>query len=167
MHTNEPREAPDADMGFEVRDVNMPIIGKVVMWFFVFDILCYAVIAAWYIAAKPQLDSKLDPRKHMTSLPILLESNISVRTDIQDLRQAETKALSTSKRNDDGTYTIPIERAMDLIAQRGLPHVVTNTPAVSPGNTIPQNALPPGSRVYPNFESTTPPTQPLNNGVNP
>jgi hypothetical protein len=143
MHTNEPREAPNAEMGFEVRDVNMPIIGKVIVWFFIFDFLCYAVVAAWFYTAKPHTESNLNPRKPMPT--IQLESNISVRADVQELRQDETKTLSEKKLNDDGSYTIPIDQAINIISARGLPHVLSSTPAISPGNTIKQNALQPGS----------------------
>jgi len=145
MHTNEPREAPDADMGFEVRDVNISIISKVIFWFIAFDVICYAVVGVWYWAAKINISSHLDPKKPMPTIE--LESNVSVRADLETLRQAETATLSSYKRNDDGTYTIPIERAMKIIADRGLPHVLTSTPAVRPGNTIKQNAVQPGTAV--------------------
>lgn len=51
----------------------------------------------------------------------LLQSNITATSDMHDLRNQEHKKLTGYSKNADGTYKIPIDKAMEQIAQRGLP----------------------------------------------
>src|SRR5579862_9205717 len=118
VHTKGPKEDPLVDMGFETRDLNYSAIGKTAAGFFIFGILCFAAIAAYFVVVKPQIKSELDPHKPLPG--IMLQTNMTVRTDIQEFRQAETQKLSTYAKNQDGSYLIPIDKAMDLVAQRGL-----------------------------------------------
>jgi hypothetical protein len=63
------------------------------------------------------------------------------------MRQHETEILTKSGQNPDGSFHIPIDQAMDMVASRGLAAQTTNVPAVSPHTTIKQNALAPGEQA--------------------
>ncbi len=147
MHGHGPREDPLTDMGYEVRDINITGLRNTAIIFFLFAGFCFVVVAAWYWWYAPKMNTALDPRKPLPK--ITLQSNISVRADIASFRQAETKRLGGSGQNPDGSWYIPINSAIDQIAAKGLPRSVTKTPAFSPGNTIKQNALPPGVHATP------------------
>jgi hypothetical protein len=158
MHDHGPREDPLTDLGYETRDINIAGLRTTAILFFGFSIMCFVVVGIWLLLAKPQMGSELAPNKPMPE--IKLQSNISVRADIASFRQAETQRLSSTGQNPDGSYHIPVDEALDLVAQRGLPHTQTNTIAQSPGNTIPQNAVGPGS-------SNSTASQPSDTGVAP
>jgi hypothetical protein len=143
MHDHGPREDPLTDMGFETRDINVKGLRNTAIIFFGFSMACFVVVAVWFVWYAPKMSTSIDPTKHMPEVP--LQSNISVREDIQVFRQAETKRLETRGGNPDGGLRIPITDAINIIAQRGLPRTESSVHAVSPGNTITQNATGPGT----------------------
>jgi hypothetical protein len=145
MHTNHKREEPLADLGYEIRDIDYKRLGQASLFFIAFVIFAFGSVGLWFWFTKPQISSTLDPRKPMPE--IMVQSNISVRTDIQTMRQHETEILTKSGQNPDGSFHIPIDQAMDMVASRGLAAQTTNVPAVSPHTTIKQNALAPGEQA--------------------
>ncbi len=58
----------------------------------------------------------------------LLQTNITATTDMHALREEEREKLEGYGQNEDGTYKIPIDKAMEQIAKRGLP-TRSNAPA--------------------------------------
>ncbi len=141
MHTKGPKEDPLVDMGYEVRDIDYKGFGIAAAIFVAFGLFSFVVVGLWFWLYNPQMEAKLNPRQPMPAP--LLQDNITVRSEIEDMRQKETLRLSTAGQNQDGSYRIPIDAAMREIAEKGLPHAESTVPAVSPGNTIPQNALQP------------------------
>lgn len=132
MHSPK-REDPLLDLGYERRDIDMMAIGKAAAWFFGFSFISY--IAGWLIlrfmnpdmikvqAASPPFVQNPPPAPNP-----LLQTNITTKTDIRELRQKETQALTTSAVLDaqHGVYRIPVDRAIDLTLQRGLPQRPSN-----------------------------------------
>jgi len=51
----------------------------------------------------------------------LLQSNTTAHSDMQDLRKQEHEKLNKYSKNEDGTFTIPVEKAMEIVGERGLP----------------------------------------------
>ena len=143
MHSHGPREDPLTDMGFETRDINIKGLRNTAIIFFGFSIACFVVVAIWFMWYSPKMNTDIDQSKLMPKVP--LQSNISVREDIQTFRQNETKRLSDTGPNEDGTIYIPISAAINMIAAHGLPRTESSVRAVSPGNTIKQNATGPGA----------------------
>jgi hypothetical protein len=128
MHSKHPKEDPLIDMGYEVRDAEMKTIGVATGIFFAFVVVSFAIgfgIFAWLNPAI--LHEKTTQAPFMSNAPKppypLLQTNITTKTDIKELRQGETAQLTTSAVLDakKGVYRIPIDRAIDLVAQRGLP----------------------------------------------
>lgn len=141
MHTDHKREDPLVDMGYETRDIDIPSLAKALAGFFVFAIVSFTI--GWFIyrAMNPRpFNPPIKPafaRKLPQAPNPLLQSNMTAKTDIEDLRQAETAQLTTTGPNiNDATKThIPIDRAIQLLVDRGLPNITSNDPAVSKGNT--------------------------------
>lgn len=53
----------------------------------------------------------------------LLQSNITAKKDMVDLRHKEEEKLNSYEEVEDhpGTYKIPVKKAMEIVAERGLP----------------------------------------------
>jgi hypothetical protein len=141
MHTKEPKEDPLVDLGYESRDIDVKTIEKAVMWFFTFATVMF-IVGAWiYANLNPSFSPKYQAQKEDLRIPKppnpLLQDNVSNFTDIAHLRQHETVVLEGTGYTD-ATKTvvhIPIDRAIDILAKRGLPQTGASVPAVSKGNT--------------------------------
>jgi len=127
MHEKKQHD-PLTDMGYETQDVQIAPLVKAVMWFFTFVTATYILavpVFRWFNPelAKGETISAPFSRTPPQAPNPLLQTNITTKTDIMDLRKAESKQLTTSGVVDSqhGVYRIPIDRAIDLVAKRGLP----------------------------------------------
>jgi hypothetical protein len=140
MHTKGPKEDPLVDMGYEIRDVDYPMLRKATIYFFVFAFAMFFI--GWYIfkwmnpVFAPGFQANTIGKIPGKPIPLLQDNETNV-TDIMALRQAETARLTSTGWADDAhtKVHIPIEKAIDLLVKEGLPVVGANTPAVSKGNT--------------------------------
>lgn len=144
MHTNEPREVEGIELGYDPRDIKIKPIVKVVLGFFAFTLVFYGIGAIVFIRAGWGAHTAFDSRKPIFEGP-KLQGNVTAKVDIMAMRQAETKALTTYGSGVGGGQRIPIDRAMELISQRGLPAISSDQPALSAGNTIKENAVGPST----------------------
>lgn len=151
MHTDEPREVQGVELGYDPRDIDERRIYKIVFWFFIIAIVHFGFGAIIYTHYGFGRQAARDPRKPDIVGP-KVQGNVAAKVDIMDLRQMERREMETydlengaPKVSPEGTVRIPVERAMALIAQRGLPAVTSDEHAVSPGTTIRQNAVGPGT----------------------
>ncbi len=135
MHDHK-REDPLTDLGYEVRDMDLLAIGKATTIFFVFVTISFVLGFGilWILVGNGNpvkgfnaLKDRETQKPFITNPPKapnpLLQTNITTKTDIKELRQNETALLTTSGVVDGakGIYRIPIDRAIELTAQRGLP----------------------------------------------
>lgn len=140
MHT-EKREDPLVELGYEVRDLNTVAIRNATIGFFIFTFGSAAIGFATYrimnptvFETKPSLNNRVIPGAPNP----LLQSNMTAKTDIMDIRQHETAVLTAPVGWADAEKThlhLPIERAMDIIATKGLKPTGMAVPAVSKGHT--------------------------------
>jgi hypothetical protein len=147
MHTSHgPRPDPLTDLGYEAKDVNMRKIGMATAFFFGFFTLC--VFLTWFyihLVSPQYFDQRADIPQLQTKIPKppnpLLQTDVTVRTDMQDLRRAETEAMTNPKWVDQskGIARIPVDRAMQMIAERGngQPTMTGNT-TTAPTTTAPK-----------------------------
>ncbi len=115
-------------MGYEVRDLDIKTIVRASTIFFVFVTAMFAVGFGLFAWMNPAMRNEQAPQPpFMKNAPQppnpLLQTNITTKTDIKELRQNETAQLTTSAVLDakKGVYRIPIDRAIDIVARRGLP----------------------------------------------
>lgn len=140
MHT-EKREDPLVELGYEVRDLNTVAIRNATIGFFIFAIasagigfLAYRVMNPTVFETKPSLNNRVVPGSPYP----LIQSNMAAKTDIMDIRQHETAVLTAPIGWADPAKThvhLPIEKAMQIIADKGIKPTGQSVSAVSPGHT--------------------------------
>ncbi|AIE85554.1 hypothetical protein [Fimbriimonas ginsengisoli] len=169
MHTNEPREDPLVELGYEIRDVDYPKTRKAIIYFLSFGAFC--AVVGWFIYANRfwifrVTDTRVGPHEALARrIPQdpnpLLQDNVGSKVDISDFRKEESAKLNTTGYMDKALTRvhIPIDRAIDLIAQRGIVPTNRTVPAVSKGNTTNQNQMPTG------VQTQTPTEKPGQPGV--
>ncbi|RYG45932.1 hypothetical protein EON79_11400 [bacterium] len=157
MHTEKEHIDPDelAAMGYERRDVNVKMLGKTVGIFYAFAIvsalfaafILYWGVNVWFIKIDPYVVRTTTQEKNEAvnragrllpqSPNPLLQGNVTAKLDLQTMRQAEDARLNGTGYADESRSKafIPINRAMDLLAQRGLPKTNSEA-AVSRGNNM-------------------------------
>lgn len=124
MHTDDKHD-PLVDLGYEQRDIDPKNIFKVTMIFFGFTFACY--IFGWIFLA--QFGYFKDPRgvNDLMSAKIpkdpnpIIQTNVSAKTHIKDMRVHEQQALNSAGASEivKGSERIPIEQAIKLSAARG------------------------------------------------
>ncbi len=128
MH-NEPREEPNAERGFEQSDLNLDAIRKGSIGFFSFLIVMLILGAITFYLMywkNDPLAGKTDANRVERIVPEgapLLQTNVTVKTDIKNLRRRESELLSTTGPSPEnpGKQRIPIQAAIEVLAERGLP----------------------------------------------
>jgi len=165
MHTNEPREDPLVDMGFETRDIDYPKLRKALIYFFGFGFLCSMIGIPIYkyrflvFNIKAPDESSVAISRPLPKDPYpLLQGNVTSKTDIMELRAEETKRLTTTGYMDPAQTTvhIPVDRAMSLIAERGLAPATgaTADTGSTPAAATPVTTAPAGGPPSDNFSNT-------------
>ena len=115
-----------AQRGYERRDVNV----RAVMWFAIglvaVAIILHLGLAGLYVVFKhkhpsPDAPSRIELQPRMVAPQPRLQTNPAI--DLEQFRADEEAKLNSYGWVDRpaGVVRIPIERAMDLVAQRGLP----------------------------------------------
>ncbi|MNX72339.1 hypothetical protein D3C86_1036910 [compost metagenome] len=112
--------------GHETRDVNVRAVGRVALWFTVcFALIGLALLAMFWRDVQVQLQRKgpivpIAPTEPRFPAPgVRRESG----EPLARLRESEDQLLNRYEWVDrtTGTIRIPIDRAMELVASRGLP----------------------------------------------
>ncbi len=130
METKTASEQPGAH--YETRDASTR--GLVMFGIGLFSTLVVvAVLMAWlfgYFAKSQSLGPPASPFENVRVLPPAPRLQVDPRQDLQRLRENEKAELDSYGWVDqkNGIVHIPIDRAMDLIAQRGLPARPPNAP---------------------------------------
>lgn len=125
MHTDE-RTDPLVELGYEQRDLHTKNIFKVSMFFFGFAFFSY--IAGWAILhygydyfKDPTGVNDLKSAKIPAAPNPILQTNVTAKTDMSDLRKHEKEVLTTAGESEfvKGAQRLPIEQAIKLSAERG------------------------------------------------
>jgi hypothetical protein len=148
---------PNANGGYERRDIGTAGILYFLLGLLVFGVLAYFVAALLYSYLEKRSNAEqapvnplvtnapADTRKLTVDYKDYLKQNfpnpqleIDERGQLDKIRDNEAQTLSSYDYIDKnaGTVRIPIDRAMDLIAQRGLP-VRTQAAAAEPAQSKP------------------------------
>jgi len=154
MHTNKTPDDPDVlkEMGFDRRDIDGKQMTKWIVAFLALSVSFFLVGLPIYNLVAPQQarwGSGADkPFRDPSKLPKypnpLLQDNATTKVDIMSMRQNELKTINATEWVDakKEIVRIPVDRAIDLIAKRGVSTGLA-VAAKSQGNTIKQNALEP------------------------
>lgn len=131
MHTDHEPLDPDtlAEMGYERRDINVPALRRwtigffgLVAIFFVLGWIFYKFLAPTTFVRAARGVAPVTRRIPAAPNPIL-QDDITTKLDIMTMRQEEEEALTSyGWANKERTAVrLPIDRAMALIAERGVP----------------------------------------------
>jgi hypothetical protein len=143
MHT-EKREDPLVEMGYEVRDINIKAIKVATYIFFAFAVGSGAIGYVIYELMNPRVMGGQPQPTFAKRIPQspnpLLQTNMTAKTDIMSLRAKEDKFLTGAPGQlPDGGYHIPIDAAMQMVAEQG-----GRTPGVQ-DSTVQQTQKPVGA----------------------
>lgn len=127
MGTEHPHRSPAAGPGYEVRDVNIHFFAAAVLGLFLLTLLGMSV-SWWFqgLSARQQQAADQPPSPLAQTLPALPpEPRLQVKPplDRAKIEAVEEAALDRYEWIDpkSGLVRIPIDRAIDLLAERGLP----------------------------------------------
>ncbi|MBS1704259.1 MAG: hypothetical protein JST40_00180 [Armatimonadetes bacterium] len=155
MATHEERESPEDPvelersirLGYEHRDVNFKTTGNsgILLTLAVFGFCIMAFGMFWaidFFEFKQNPTSRSEntsPARNELPPGPLLQSNITTKRDIADLRKAEQKQLTTYGFVDPGKgiIRVPVSRAMDHIAEEGVPTTIGES---APSGTLDQGS---------------------------
>ena len=116
------------ELGYETQDIQYRKFAVYAAYFFGFFIACIILGFVFVALMSPtglrggRMADYIPKTNPPLSTP-LLQDNISARTDIMSLRRHETEILTSSAVLDQskGVYRIPVDQAIDIMSQRGLP----------------------------------------------
>ena len=138
-------------MGYELEDVDYKKLGKSMFWFFGFVIFCGVagvLVFGYFIGfdtlMKPPSDTAPFVKHTPASPNPLLQTNMTARTDIKDLRVEETELMHgapTWVDENKGVVRIPVEKAMDkFLTDVGAdPHAKTSITSGAPPAFAPEH----------------------------
>lgn len=142
MHKPDPEQANAQieemlKLGYDTRDVDMPLIGKAAFGFFAFTTACVIagigiVWAFGMFGAKPQPPVRTSPLA-VKDAP-QLQTNVTATKDIATLRREENERLTSYGWVDKekGIVRIPVEVAMEMALAQGFPERGGAQPAPAP-----------------------------------
>ena len=128
MHTDADKLDPDvlAAMSYETRDINIKAILMASVGFLVFTLGGIAAVSVLFMIPgfKAASAPAARPLQNVTApagTPIL-HNNMNNTEDITELRKKEKQVMESTAQLPDGYYRIPVEQAMNIVAQRGIDH---------------------------------------------
>jgi hypothetical protein len=147
-HHLDPDEDALVQLGYETEDVEYKKLGKSVIWFFGFVAFCGVAGVAIFgmmigdgsisggihaLRTPPEDTAPFVNRLPKAPNPVL-QTNLTARTDIRDLRVREAELLQGNPSwtdKDKGVVRLPIDKAIDLYISRVAPNSPKDTTITS------------------------------------
>ncbi|MFI5386525.1 MAG: hypothetical protein ACHQ50_10445 [Fimbriimonadales bacterium] len=143
-HHLDPDEDALVQLGYETEDVEFKSLGRSIVWFFAFVVFCgVAGVVIFFLfigggSIGGALNAMRNPPENTTpfvsrvppSPNPLLQTNVTARTDIRDLRRQENMLLQgkpTWVDQSKGIVRLPIDRAIDLYLSQVAPNASKTT----------------------------------------
>lgn len=123
--TDKSRGAPSASPGYETRDANAR--GVFIFMIGLSVVLMITALVCWglfrYLSAKQVNPGPASPFAGTRQLPSGPQLQVNPRQDLLRFRAQQEQSLESYalENRSTGTVRIPIERAMELLVQKGLP----------------------------------------------
>jgi hypothetical protein len=146
----QPANAENSKRGYETRDASIPAIVKFAVGLFVS--IAVSMVVAWlvfnYFAAHQSLGPPASPFENTRELPPASVPRLQVEApeDLHQYLKQQDEVLHSYGWVDqkDGVARIPIDRAMDLLIQRGLPVQAAPPQGQLQPGSVPQYTVPKG-----------------------
>jgi hypothetical protein len=129
------RHLPAGSPGYETRDANAHGVFRFMIYLIL--VLVFTSLVCWglfrYLSvsqSNPATDSPFAGTRQLPSGPQL---QVNPRQDLLKFREEQERSLESYAWENRGTGTVrvPIERAMDLLLQKGLPVATESSPAAA------------------------------------
>lgn len=133
------------EMGYERSDISLPTLVRWIIFLFGFVAFCSAVSWVIFRVFVPEIgqDIRVNPQKIVDRMPGGMAIQPAPKTDIVTFRNTEDHIFDTYGWSDKkaGIVHIPVDRALEIVAERGLPArepgpIPKATPESSPTRTI-------------------------------
>src|SRR5690348_6769592 len=124
------RTTSQADSGYERRDVDLVAMALLVLLMVVCGVLVHLMVAGFLTVLNQQTSPAPPNRPQLSSSELFPSPSLQIwpRADLVSMRQREEAILNSYgwvDRNK-GTVHMPIDRAMDLLVEKGLPKTTAN-----------------------------------------
>lgn len=138
-----------APLSHETRDVNLSGAPRFAIAMVVFLALVFAFV--WFVYAKWRADANAAPSsipaialRESDRLPPLPRLQTTPSTDLRTFQESEAQVLTTYGWVDKekGVVRIPVSRAIELVAERGLPAPIAASPDTTGAPAAPPQAPP-------------------------
>lgn len=120
-----PPDPQDVSLGFETSDINLGGVVRALIGLGVFTAIVFGVVSGFQAFLTGELGSftPIVANAPRNPVPEIIESRAATGVEYRELRALEEEQLSTYGWVDEGAGVthIPIERAMELLVERGLP----------------------------------------------
>ncbi|MES2462845.1 MAG: hypothetical protein V4671_19860 [Armatimonadota bacterium] len=127
-----------ARLGYETRDIALNTLSRWLVGLFIFIAVAIFGTLGLYKALVPTWSEveKMSPIAHVRTYPPNPQLQARPRRDMIEYRGAEEKLLNSYTKGENGTVNLPVDRAIDLLAERGISGVKGGQPA-APGTVSP------------------------------
>jgi hypothetical protein len=122
---DEPRDLPIASPGYETRDANVPGVFSFLVVLTL--VLLGTALVCWgmfhYFSAHDKEAASDSPFADTRQLPLGPQLQVNPREDLLKYREEQEQSIETYawENRGAGIVRVPIERAMELLLQKGLP----------------------------------------------
>lgn len=140
-----PHNHPAASPGYETRDAN--VRGVFSFLIFLAVLLVFSGLVCWgmfrFFLRQDTSSAPASPFEDTRQLPLGPQLQVNPREDWLKFHEEQVQSLETYawENRSAGTVRVPIERAMDLLVQKGLP-VQSNSSPAEPQRTAPSGSKP-------------------------
>ena len=138
----------NAKLGYETRDIALNTLSRWLIGLFAFIAVATFGSLGLYKLLVPTYEEteRVSPLEHVRTYPPNPQLQSRPKRDMIEYRAAEEKIEKGYTKGDNGTVNLPVDRAIDLLAERGISGVKgsVRSPAATPSYPFP---LPPADRV--------------------
>jgi hypothetical protein len=143
---DKPNKNSAASPGYETRDANVRGVFNILVYLGV--LLAVSALLSWGLFryfSRPQAGpASASPFEETRQISLGPQLQVNPREDLLKYREQQEQSLETYawENRTAGTVRVPIERAMELLVQKGLP-VQSETPPAAPEKPAPQTGKKP------------------------
>jgi hypothetical protein len=142
-------------MGYETRDIALNTLARWLVGLFVFISVAGIGTRGLYTAIVPTYNEveKMAPLAHVRTYPPNPQLQTRPKRDMIEYRSAEEKLINSYTKGENNTVNLPMDRAIDLLAERGISGVKGGR-AAAPGTVSPASNEASGDMTNPTSGAT-------------
>ncbi len=148
--TPNPNQDQLAKLGYETRDIALNTLSRWLVGLFAFiAVAAFGTLGLYKLLVPTYAETeRVSPLEHVRTYPPNPQLQARPKRDMIDYRAAEGKVEKNYTKGENGTVNLPITRAMDLLAERGISGVKSGA-AAAPGTVTRSSNEAPGDITNP------------------